>query len=282
MSLIGSDDYATAVLLAGLLVITALLFVVFKKKASSNPTAMTDSATIYSPSYALLTEKNEKYIRQLMQKYSFAMVITVNKENGNLPFISHIPLIWRSSSSFTSSSSSSSSSSLSSSSRHGSLFGHVAKKNPQWRHFQSNSQVVAVFNGPHSYVSPCFYTGDTDEVPTWNYQTVHATGHARLLDKKETEEMIKSLIRNYESERKMPWHGDEEEIFSKVRYMLDGIVAFEIKLTNLEGKAKIGQNRSMNDFRSLHQAFSETELTTSDQRLLSEAMEQLCPSRLKN
>ena len=59
------------------------------------------------------------------------------------------------------------------------LTGHMARRNPQWKHFKENEQVLAIFNGPHAYISSSWY--HDEEVPTWNYVAVHVYGNLRIL-----------------------------------------------------------------------------------------------------
>jgi predicted FMN-binding regulatory protein PaiB len=61
------------------------------------------------------------------------------------------------------------------------LLGHVARNNDHWRALEAADEVLAIFHGPHAYVSPTWYA-QHPSVPTWNYAVVHAHGKARLMD----------------------------------------------------------------------------------------------------
>jgi len=127
----------------------------------------------------------------------------------------------------------------------GTLVGHVARGNPHWRRLQENAQVLAIFHGPHTYVSPAWY-GDHPSVPTWNYAVVHARGTARLLQEPEAlDSIVRRLVAVYESPRSDPWRMDLPEDYRQ--RMLGGIVGFEIAITDLAGKFKLSQNRSPQD-----------------------------------
>lgn len=130
----------------------------------------------------------------------------------------------------------------------GTLEGHVARANPQWRHFASGRPVLAVFQGPHAYVSPSWYA-TRPGVPTWNYVAVHAYGVPALIeDSARVRALLARLTETYERGRSEPWRVDAlPEAY--VAGMIRSIVAFEIPIDRLEGKAKLGQNRSLADRR---------------------------------
>ena len=79
--------------------------------------------------------------------------------------------------------------------QHGTLHGHLSRQNPQTNTFDGKQQAVIVFRGPHSYISPTWYTKTTDVVPTWNFAVVHATGALRpVTGKKELHDLLAKLI----------------------------------------------------------------------------------------
>jgi len=125
----------------------------------------------------------------------------------------------------------------------GTLLGHVARANPQWRHFAGDRPVLAIFTGPHAYVSPAWY-GVHPSVPTWNYVAVHAYGRPALVEEPaRVEALLARLVRTHEAGRPSPW-AMESLPADYLAGMLRGIVAFEIPIGRLEGKAKLSQNRS--------------------------------------
>jgi transcriptional regulator len=127
----------------------------------------------------------------------------------------------------------------------GLLRGHLARANPQWRGFSQDSEVIAIFHGPHHYISPAWY-GTHPSVPTWNYAVVHAHGVPRLFDDPgELERMLVELTRIHESGMSSPWKMGLPRDYMDA--MLKGIVGFEIRVTRLEGKFKLSQNRPSAD-----------------------------------
>ena len=121
------------------------------------------------------------------------------------------------------------------------LLGHVARGNAQWEALEGADQVLAIFNGPHAYVSPGWYQNHP-AVPTWNYAVVHAHGKARLMDEAELHELVVRLSNTYEAGRPEPWKATELPA-EFVGNLLKAIVGFEIEVTKLEGKFKLSQNR---------------------------------------
>ena len=135
------------------------------------------------------------------------------------------------------------------------LQAHFAKANTQWKHLESNSQVLVSFQGPHCYVSPSWY--DKSGVPTWDYVTVQIYGTARLFESnQQTAELIEELTDKYEQSFKKPWK-------AKNNYpdkMLNAIVGFEITVQEIQGKVKIGQNKSRGDLEGVVKALDKSPL----------------------
>lgn len=121
------------------------------------------------------------------------------------------------------------------------LLGHVARANAHWQALQNGAEALAVFQGPHAYVSPGWYA-QHPAVPTWNYSVVHAHGRARLLDEAELHDLLLRLSSKYEAGRAAPWKMSGLPA-AFVDTMLEAIVGFEIAAVRLEGKFKLSQNR---------------------------------------
>ena len=120
----------------------------------------------------------------------------------------------------------------------GTLVGHFAKANEQAT--DAGAEVLAVFSGPHAYISPTWYE-TPNTVPTWNYVAVHAYGTLRIIDdKEELASILDAIVAKYEGSRPQPWPFDAGTDFHQK--LLDGIVGFEIEITRLEGKWKLNQN----------------------------------------
>jgi transcriptional regulator len=125
----------------------------------------------------------------------------------------------------------------------GTLVGHMARGNPQWRSFADGSEVLVMFQGPHAYISPSWYETRLS-VPTWNYVAVHAYGTPRLVEsREELRGILKATVASYEADFERPW--DLEQLPDDyVTGMMEAIVGFEISISRLEGKFKLNQNRS--------------------------------------
>ena len=120
----------------------------------------------------------------------------------------------------------------------GILHCHVARANPHWRAIERAPQVLAIFTGPHGYVSPTWYA-ERGGVPTWNYTAVHAHGSAQAVDDAGlTRKHVEALAAKYERGRSAPWVPDYDT------RRLAGIVGIDIRVARLEGKFKLSQNRS--------------------------------------
>jgi transcriptional regulator len=129
----------------------------------------------------------------------------------------------------------------------GTLLAHVARANPHWRYFAPGRPALAVFQGPHAYVSPAWYAEPRASVPTWNYVAVHAYGVPVLLEEPaRVRALLARLVRTHEAGRPDPWTF-ESLPEDYVAGMLQGIVAFEVPIDRLEGKAKLSQNRGAAD-----------------------------------
>jgi transcriptional regulator len=121
------------------------------------------------------------------------------------------------------------------------LLGHVARANEHWKSLEGATDVLAIFHGPHAYVSPTWYASHPS-VPTWNYAVVHARGRAKLLDEAELHDLLMRLSSTYEAGNAKPWRMSELPA-DYVSSMLRAIVGFEIEVERLEGKFKLSQNR---------------------------------------
>lgn len=131
----------------------------------------------------------------------------------------------------------------------GTLHGHLAKANPQWR-TAAQGEALAIFGGPDAYVTPSWYAAKREHgrvVPTWNYETVHAHGvpefyedEDRLLDQ------VTRLTALHESGRAEPWAVADAPA-SFVKGQLKGIVGLRLPIARIEGKRKMSQNRSPED-----------------------------------
>ena len=132
----------------------------------------------------------------------------------------------------------------------GTLYGHFARANPHWRDLQGGAEALAVFNGPDAYISPGWYPAKAEHgkvVPTWNYIAVHARGPVELIEEPERLlQIVSRLSDQHERGREQRWavsDAPREYLDS----MLRAIVGFALPIRRLEGKWKLGQNRSAAD-----------------------------------
>ena len=126
------------------------------------------------------------------------------------------------------------------------LHGHLARPNPQVADLAEAGEVLAIFHGPHAYISPNWYaTGPS--VPTWNYVDVHAYGTVQLVEDDEwLRRFLARLSVRHEAHNPVAWRmQDLPETY--VETMVKGIVGLDIAVTRLEGKYKLSQNRPAAD-----------------------------------
>jgi transcriptional regulator len=126
------------------------------------------------------------------------------------------------------------------------LIGHVARANNQWRAFDGHAEALAIFHGPHAYVSPTWYA-TSPAVPTWNYAVVHVYGKPAASEERDfAKAALVALVAKYESTRSKPWRAEDlaPDVFDR---LASAVVAFEMPVERIEGNFKLGQNRSRED-----------------------------------
>lgn len=119
------------------------------------------------------------------------------------------------------------------------LIGHIAKANPQWKYFREDSQVLCIFNGPHSYVSSSWYK--EEEVPTWNYIAVHVYGTLKIQSEEALLASLHKLVDKYEADSKEPV--SSRDMSAKTMRQIKGVVGFEIKVEDIQATYKLSQGR---------------------------------------
>lgn len=130
------------------------------------------------------------------------------------------------------------------------LVGHFARVNKHWQSFNPDQEILVIFAGAHSYISPRWYT--EAQVPTWNYMVVHAYGKPRITeDTAELYAMVKRLTEIYEANAATPPYQLEGLPEGMVEKQLRGIVGFEIAVTRLEAKFKLSQNRDEQSYANI-------------------------------
>ena len=173
---------------------------------------------MYIPTH--FKQDNSEEVKRFIQTNSFGILIS---SVSGKPWATHIPLEL-----------------ASNAAGEEVLLGHISRGNKQWRDFANNEEVLAVFSGPHAYVSSSWY--DHENVPTWNYIAVHVYGKLRVIEGEELLNSLKKLVNKYEAASS---HPISVEGMSK-KFMdseLRGIIGFEIKITSMEAAYKLSQNR---------------------------------------
>jgi len=162
---------------------------------------------------------------RLMHDYPFATLVTPATPE---PLVSHLPLLLHAACE-----------------PHGTLIGHFARANPHWQQ-ATGAESIAIFHGPHAYVSPSWYAEPAKAVPTWNYATVHAHGTLEIVaDAAGARAILDTLVQRFESSRDAPWTFAMPE--RQRDAMVSAIVAFRIRIRRLDVKFKLSQNRSADD-----------------------------------
>ena len=132
----------------------------------------------------------------------------------------------------------------------GKLIGHVAKNNPVWKHAQTSSESLVIFQGPQAYISPNWYPSKQvhhEVVPTYNYAVVHVYGKLTISHDPQTKlEVVDQLTAAMETGRPSPW-GVLDAPAGYIDKMLEAIVAIELTISSVQAKWKISQNREDRD-----------------------------------
>ena len=182
-------------------------------------------------------EQDVARIRAFLDANGFAILVGAVKGR---PFATHVPLLYDPDRG-----------------EHGTLTGHMARANPHWRGFDGATEALAVFAGPHCYVSPRWYEMHPS-VPTWNYAAVHAYGVPRPIeDAAAVRSLLARTTAQYEGTGQDAWSMDGLPD-PHVENMIRGIVAFEIPVSRIEAKFKLSQNRPPADRKRVIAALAES------------------------
>jgi len=179
--------------------------------------------SLYTPAH--FAPRDAAAVTRLLADHPFATLVTPGSPE---PFVSHLPLLL-----------------IEGDAPHGVLIGHFARANPHWRQAQG-VESIAIFHGPHAYVSPSWYAQPQRMVPTWNYAAAHAHGTLEISeDPAATRGVLDALIARFEGGRANPWQFRMPDRDRDA--MVAAIVAFRMPITRLTGKFKLSQNRSAED-----------------------------------
>ena len=150
--------------------------------------------------------------------------------------------------------------------------GHMSKVNPLWKTFEKTPEVLVIFQGPHTYISPTWY--NHVNVPTWNYQAVHVYGKPRIVtDHDETYSLLSKLIKRNETDGQYRLESLPQDFVEKE---MKGIVAFQLEVTRIEANYKLSQNRNDEDYHNIVSKLEEREDEMSHS--VAEAMKEKRPS----
>lgn len=179
--------------------------------------------SLYIPKAHLVEDR--KLLLDFMEEFSFVELVTTTPDLR----ITHIPVILDRNAG-----------------KYGTIYGHIARHNPQSNTFDGWHSAVIVFKGPHGYISPTWYA-KTDVVPTWNFAVVHASGKLKpIAERPALLDLLSKLIKKNESYVKSDY--DFAKIPDDYKFgLITGIIGFEMEIELLEGKFKLGQERSEGD-----------------------------------
>ncbi len=186
-------------------------------------------------------EEDQTEIENLVREYGFAILISAN---DNLPWATHIPLEL-----------------MTDENGNWFLHGHIARANEQWKNFENNPDVLAIFMGPHAYISPSWY--NHKNVPTWNYRAVHAYGKVRIVEGDELQNMLRKLMARYENANAEKPQGYDEIPSRTLEIDLRGVVGFEIKVERLEATRKLSQSRDAESHENIIEQLKKSEAYNS-------------------
>lgn len=195
---------------------------------------------------------DHKEIKQLIARNAFATILSFPKDHR--PFINHLPIIF--------------------SSKNGEqdiLIGHMAKANPQWKHFKENPNCTIIIHGEHTYISPRWYQSGKD-VPTWNYVVAHLHGQIELVEDFTAQmDILKQLSDNFEKPSQTPWEFELPSDLLNERALTGAIISFKFHSEKIEAKFKLSQNRSTDDRRGVINGLAQ-ERTDDMSRAIREMM----------
>jgi transcriptional regulator len=205
---------------------------------------------MYIPSF--FAETDEENLLAFMREFNFATLVSAEND---FPTATHLPFI------------------IEKRREDGKIIlsAHLAKANLQWKQFE-NKEVLAIFQEPHAYISPLLY-GEKNNVPTWNYVAVHAYGKVKVFQT--AEENLAFLAKMVEAFDPNYFATDWLEISDEYKINLArGVVAFEIEVTDLQGKKKLNQNKPGKSARNVIEAFEKSD-SSENEKLIARYMKEV-------
>ncbi len=213
--------------------LTGLAFASVEATAQTRPAPASES--LYIPKPQLVDDR--RFLHDFMDEFAFVDLVTVSPTLR----ITHIPVFLERAEG-----------------PYGTIHGHISRQNPQSATFDGRQTGVIVFHGPHGYISPTWYAKTGNVVPTWNFAVVHATGKLRpVAGKKELNDLLSKLIAKFEKYEGTGY--DFAKVDEGYKYgLMGGIIGFQLEIELLEGKFKLGQDRSAADKESLLNKLSQS------------------------
>lgn len=183
---------------------------------------------MYIPAHFLI--KNPQDIHTIIQEHPLGALVTLGPQGLDA---NHIPFEFDPSHG-----------------AHGLLTAHVARANPVWQQCQDGADVLVIFRGNESYISPNWYPSKHEthrQVPTWNYEVVHVHGRLTVMDEEKfVRGVVARLTREHEASEPRPWKmGDSPPEY--IAQMLKAVVGIQVEIQRIEAKAKLSQNREARD-----------------------------------
>ena len=187
---------------------------------------------MYTPSVFLTTDTAEMVA--FMKRFNFATIVTLK---DNFQTATHLPFLVREVNHTVV------------------LTSHFAKANKQWMEIEANP-VLVIFSEPHAFISPKHYDKVLN-VPTWNYMAVHAYGQGKTLpDPQQAVAVLEQTIETFEASYRQQWDRLPPDFKEK---SVKGIMAFEITVTELQGKDKLSQNKTEAERHRIIETLSESD-----------------------
>ena len=182
----------------------------------------------------IFSQQDSEQLKALIANYPLAALVSVN---ANGLAASHIPLQLIDTTTKTT---------TEPENQNWKLIGHIARANPMWKDVEDQSEILAIFQGPQSYITPNWYPTKKEHgkaVPTWNYAAVHTKGTLTFMhDTQWKMNMLNSLTQQMEATEPKPWQVSDAPN-DYITKLLNAIVGIEIHVNHVEGKWKLSQNQ---------------------------------------
>ncbi len=175
---------------------------------------------MYPPPY--YTDNDSTFLTESMRAYSFAVLTSMGA--GGLQ-ATHLPFV------------------LKDEGPHGTLYGHIARQNPQAGHMDGAHDAMAVFSGPHAYISASWYEHPERQVPTWNYIAVHASGRPQSLPRADYMAEMTALVTQYEPDGAWAVH----KVQDYAEKVMEGVIYFKMEIKAIQGIRKMSANKNKSE-----------------------------------